>query len=148
MNGWSAPFGLDGDFAVHQQARFLEFVHERLGAMAGLLELLAELQDRLGRFRRLLAVEQRFALVELADRARRRVEAQRQLVAVLAQPGEDERITAQIGRNIDVRLARLALLVEEGVGAFVQAHQRDRNGVVAARRRSGNGAGPWQTRRP
>src|SRR4029450_7546574 len=101
--------------------------------MAGLLELLAESQDRLGCFRRLFAGEQRLTIVELADRARGWVEAKRQLVAVLAQAGEDERIAAQIGRDVDVGLARLALLVEEGVGALVKAHQRNRNAVVTGR---------------
>src|SRR4249919_1537464 len=124
---------LDSDFAVHQQARFLKLVHESLGAMAGLLELLAELQDRLGRFRRLLTGEQRLAFVELANRARGRIEAKRQLVAIVTQTGKDERISAQIGWNIDIGLAHLALLVEEGVGAFVKSHQRDWNAVVAGR---------------
>ncbi len=98
--------GLDRDFAVHQQVALLQLLHERRGALAGRLELLAELQDGLGRLARLVAVEQRLAVVEIADRAGRRIEAERQLVAVRAQPGEQERIAAQIGRDVDVRVDR------------------------------------------
>ena len=111
----------------------MQLVHERLGALAGLLELLAEVEDRLGRLRRLVAVEQRLAVLELADRARGRVEAQRQLVAVLAQARQQEREAAQIGRDIDVVSLGDALFVEEGVGALVKAHQRDRHRAVADR---------------
>ncbi len=76
------------------------------GALAGGFELLAELEDRLGRVARLVAVEQRLAVLELADRARGRVEAQRQLVAVGAQPREQERIAADVGRHVHRRVGR------------------------------------------
>ena len=58
------------------------------GALAGGLELLAELKNGLGRLARLVTVEQRFALVELADGIGRRVEAQRKLVTVGPKPSE------------------------------------------------------------
>ena len=90
--------------------------------------------------RRLVAVEQRLAFVELADRARRRIEAQRQIVAVGAQARQHERIAAQIGRQVDVRLDQLALFVEEGVDALVQAHQGERNRIVARREDDREGA--------
>ena len=79
----------------------------------------------------------RLAFLELADCARGRVEAQRQFVAVLAQPRQDEREAAQIGRYVDVGLARLAVLVEEGVGALMQAHQRDRDRLSPAEKTIG-----------
>ena len=103
------------------------------GALAGGLELLAEFEDRLGRLARLVAVEQRLAVLELADRARGRVEAQRQLVAVRAQAREQERIAADVGGDVDVRIVQLAVLVEEHVDALVEAHQRDRDRIVADR---------------
>ena len=70
------PVGLDRYFAFHQQARGLEVVHERLGTQPRGLELLAEFQDILGQFGRLVAVEQRLPIVVLGKRARGRVEAQ------------------------------------------------------------------------
>src|SRR3546814_6114523 len=64
-----------------------------------LLERLVELEDALGEFGRLVAVEQGLAFLEIADRVRRRIEAQRQFLRVGAQPREHVRIAADIGRD-------------------------------------------------
>src|SRR6185369_11109779 len=118
---------LDSNFAVHQQVGLHQVLDERVGAKSRGLKLLAEFQDRLGRGARLCAVEQQLALVEVADRARRRVEAQRKLVRVGPQAGEQEGIATQIGRDIDVRIERAAILIEEDVHALVEAHQGNRH---------------------
>ena len=73
------------------------------------------------------------ALVELADRARGRVEAERQLVAVRPQAGQQERITAHIGRDVDARIVRKPGRVQKSVRTLVQAHQRKRNRIAADR---------------
>ena len=124
---------LNGHFAIHQQAGFLDLVHEGRSALAGLFELFAEIQDRFGGIRRLVAVEQWLALVEIAHPAGSRVEAERQFVAVFAQPGQQERVTADVGRNVDVAVEQLSILVEEGVGAVVKPHQGQRHRNVAGR---------------
>ena len=95
---------LDRHFAVHQQSGALEFIDERRGALSGGLELLAELEDRLGRLGRLVAVEQRLAVVEIADRVGGRIEAQGHFVAVGPELGEQERVAANIGRDVDRRI--------------------------------------------
>ena len=77
--------------------------------------------------------EQRLAVLELADRARGRVEAERQLVAVGPQPRQQERITAHVGRDVDARIVRKTGRVEEGVRALVQTHQGQRNRIAADR---------------
>src|SRR3546814_12190360 len=61
-----------------------------------------------------------------------RVEAQRQLFRIGLELGEQEGVATDIGRNID-RVDQLAFVVDESVDAFVQAHQRERNGIVARR---------------
>ena len=108
-----SAFGLDGDFAVHQQVAVLQLLDEGRGALAGGLELLAELQDSPGRFDGWSPSNSAFALVELADRARGRIEAQRQFVAVGPKARQQERITAQVGRDVDVRIERKTGRVEE-----------------------------------
>ena len=120
---------LDRDFAVHQQPRLLEFGHEGGGPLAGGLELLAKIEDALDLFAWLVAIENRVALA-VADDTRGRIDTQRQLVAAFVELGEQERIAAQIGRQID-RLIQHALVVEEGVDALVQPHQRQRHRIVA-----------------
>src|SRR6185369_17474958 len=69
-------FGLDRDLTLHQQAGVLELLHEGGRALPGCLELLAEVQDRLGRLAGLVAVEQGLALLEVADRAGGRSETE------------------------------------------------------------------------
>src|SRR3546814_13176065 len=69
-----------------------------------LLERLVELEDALGEFGRLVAVEQGLAFLEIADRVRRRIEAQRQFLRVGAQPREHVRIAADIGRDVEILL--------------------------------------------
>ena len=83
---------------------------------------------------RLVAVEQGLALVELADRARGRVEAQRQLVAVraAAAPAGTDSGACRPGCRC-VGSSELAVLVEEDVDALVEAHQRQRHRIVADR---------------
>src|SRR3546814_9623440 len=51
------------------------------------------------------------------------------LIAILAQPREDEGIAPRICRDIDV-LDQLALVIDVGVHALVEAHQRQRDGIV------------------
>ena len=128
-----AAVGLDRDFAFHQETRFDQLGHERIGALAGLFELLAELENAVDLGRRRVAVEQSETALVLAHRARSRVVAQRQLVAFLVQPREQERIAADISGDIDGRVADHPGLVEKGVGAFVEPHQRQRHRVVARR---------------
>ena len=123
---------LDLQLAVHQQVVLLELFHEEGGALNRALEILAELQDVLGGLARLIAVEQRFAFLELAQRFAGRIKAQRQLLRIRTQASEHERIAAHISRHIG-RLAILAVVVEEHVDAFVHAHQRQRNRVRASR---------------
>src|SRR3546814_2423498 len=74
-----------------------------------LLERLVELEDALGEFGRLVAVEQGLAFLEIADRVRRRIEAQRQFLRVGAQPREHVRIAADIGRDVEILLGDRAL---------------------------------------
>src|SRR3546814_1939215 len=62
-----------------------------------------------------------------------RVEAQRQFFRIGLELGEQEGVATDIGRNID-RVDQLACVVDEGVDAFVEAHQRERNGIVARRK--------------
>ena len=124
---------LDGDLALHQQVHLAQLAHEVLGALAGLLELLAERQNALGQLRRLGAVEQAIAVLERADHVARRVEAQRQLVRIRAQLREHEGVTADIGGDVEGLLGQLARLVDEHVDAVVQAHQGERDRVVADR---------------
>ena len=57
MNGCVATFGLDRHFTFHQQIGLLQIFHESRSALAGGLELLTEIQDRLGRLARLIAIE-------------------------------------------------------------------------------------------
>jgi hypothetical protein len=81
-----------------------------------------------------LAVNEKgVALVELADCARCRVEAERQFVAVWPKASEQERIAANIGRNID-RIQQLAFVVDEHVYAFVEAHERQRHRIFSGRK--------------
>ena len=134
MKGCSAPSGwIETSPSISRSSSFSSFMN-CCGALAGLLERLVELRGcpwstSLG----WPSVEQRLALVERADRVGGRVEAQRQLLRVGAQPGEHERIAADIGGDVEVVLGQLALVVDEDVDALVQAHQRERDRVVADR---------------
>src|SRR3546814_16615465 len=86
---------------------------------ARLLVRLVELEDALGEFGRLVAVEQGLAFLEIADRVRRRIEAQRQFLRVGAQPREHVRIAADIGRDVEILLGDRALAVDEHVDASI-----------------------------
>ena len=123
--------GLDGDFTVHQQAHLLHVLHEVVRARTGFLEGLVELQDVGGEFAGLAIVEQRLAFGKCADQIGGRIEAQRQFLRIGMQLGEHEGITADIGRNVSGIVGELAVLADEDVDAFVQAHQRDRHRIVA-----------------
>src|SRR6185369_3525139 len=127
-------FGLDRDLAVHQQAGLLYVLHEGGGALPRSFELFAEFEDRLGRVTRLVAVEQGLAVVELAHGLGRRVETQGQLVALRIELGEKERIAADVGRNVGGGIDRAPIGVEEYVDPLVEAHQGDRDRILADRK--------------
>ena len=54
---------LNGDFAIHQQAQFFQFLDKLTGPLAGLFKLLAEIQDILCGFAGLILVKQRIAAI-------------------------------------------------------------------------------------
>ena len=93
-----------------------------------MLELFAEVEDFLGAFAGLTIFEKRLAIFELADVFSSRIEAQRKIVAVLVQPSKHERVTTDIGRNVNL-LGDSAFIVAEGVYAIVEAHQCQRHGI-------------------
>ena len=118
----------------------LQFVHESLGTLTGLFEMLAEFEDLLGLVgRRAVFVEEAFAIFELADVLGSRVEAERHFIAVGLQSCKHVGITAHVGRQVDI-VDDAAVFFDIGVHAFVQAHQRQGNGVCANRKNDRQGA--------
>ena len=110
-----------------------ERVIEVLAAVSPAFEKLRDASLR-GTMARLVTVEQGLAVHIFPDGIGRRVEAKRELVAIGPEPGQHERVAAQICRDIDSPVDELPVLVEEGVGSFVEPHQRDRNRVVTGRK--------------
>ena len=119
--------GEDG-FARVQQVELVEKFDEGVGALALLLEIIAEFHG-LFDVGRGLAVDEQLRGPAVPDKRRVAVHAQDQPLLRLV-IGEDERITAHIGRDIGFG-AELAGFIDEQVLAAAQGHDGHRLALVA-----------------